>query len=99
MPLPLEDYETLLNELNNPELEHSRRTELLQTLRTDYTTVHTDFNQLTESETKLKKDKDDLVLANSQLFRQVGITGNPDLEKKEEQKTFSETVTLESLEK
>lgn len=99
MPLPLEDYEALLNELNNPELEHSRRTELLQSLRTDYTTVHTDFNQLTESETKLKKDKDDLVLANSQLFRQVGITGNKDLEDKEKEKTFSETITLESLEK
>lgn len=91
-------HENLLNELLNPELEQSRRTEILQELRVDYATVETDFNQLTESNTKLQKNNDDLIVSNSQLFRQVGITGNKELEQKEEEKTFSETITLESLE-
>lgn len=98
MPMSKEEYENLLNELNNPELEHSRRTDLLQTLRTDYTSVLTDFEDFTSKVEKLEKDNKELVVSNSQLFRQVGIIGDPKLEEKEEQKEFSETVTLEQLE-
>jgi len=99
MPLERDVHENLLNELLQSDLEHSRRTEILQQLRVDYGTVLADFNQLNETNTKLQKNNDDLIVSNSQLFRQVGITGNPELEKKEEEKTFSETITLESLEK
>ena len=99
MPLEREHHENLLNELLQSDLEQSRRTEILQVLRVDYGTVLADFNQLNETNTKLQKNNDDLIVSNSQLFRQVGITGNPELEKKEEEKTFSETITLESLEK
>jgi protein-disulfide isomerase-like protein with CxxC motif len=99
MPLEREHHENLLNELLQSDLEQSRRTEILQELRVDYGTVLADFNQLNETNTKLQKNNDDLIVSNSQLFRQVGITGNPELEKKEEEKTFSETITLESLEK
>jgi len=99
MPLERDVHENLLNELLQSDLEHSRRTEILQQLRVDYGTVLADFNQLNETTAKLQKDNDDLIVSNSQLFRQVGIMGNPELEKKEEEKTFSETITLESLEK
>jgi len=99
MPLERDVHENLLNELLQSDLEHSRRTEILQQLRVDYGTVLADFNQLNETNTKLQKNNDDLIVSNSQLFRQVGIMGNPELEKKEEEKTFSESITLESLEK
>lgn len=99
MPMSKEDYENLLNELVNPELEHSRRTEILQQLRVDYTTVHSDFDSLTQSKTKLEKDNSDLVISNSQLFRQLGTIGNPEKEEEIEQKEFSETITIEALEK
>lgn len=100
MPMPKEDHEVLLNELLSGELEHSKRTEILQKLRVDYGTVLADFDGITKEKTKLQKDNDDLIVSNSQLFRQVGIVGGDDkMKKKEEEKTFSESVTLESLER
>lgn len=100
MPMTREDHETLLNELLNSELEQSRRTEILQQLRVDYTDVHTQFNEISQSNKKLQGDNDDLVISNSKLFRQLGVVGgNPDDKKKEEQKSISETITLESIEK
>jgi hypothetical protein len=93
-----ETHENLLAELLNPEIEASRKTEILQELRADYTSVHTDFETISASNDKLKRDNDDLIVSNSKLFRQTGVT----TEKKDEQveqKEFSETVTLEQLEK
>ena len=98
MPMSREEYETLLNELNNPELEHSKRTEYLQNLRVDYSKVLEDTDNYTKRLQELEKDNNDLVLSNSKLFRQVGIQGNPELEKREEQKTISETITIDQLE-
>lgn len=98
MPMPREDHEKLLNELLTPELEQSRRTEILQTLRTDYGTVIDEHTELTQTKDKLTKDNSDLVVSNSKLFRQLGLTDNPELKKKEEEKNFSETVTIEHLE-
>jgi len=97
MPMTREDHENLLNELNNTELDHVRRTEVLQLLRTDYGAVITDDTTKTESIEALQKDNSDLVVANSKLFRQMGTQQDPDLQKKEEAKTRSETITLESL--
>lgn len=99
MPMTQEEHENLLNELNNPELEHSRRTEVLQLLRADYTGVHTDFSNLTQTNERLKKDNDDLIVSNSKLFRQAGILNNEDLKKKDEEKNFSETITIEQIER
>lgn len=100
MPMERDKHENLLNELLNPELEQSRRTEILQELRVDYGTVLTDFSTLTTDSEKLRKDNADLVVANSKLFRQVGITDNNSEEKKkQEEKTLSETITIEQLEK
>jgi regulator of replication initiation timing len=98
MPMTRDEHEALLNELINPELEQSRRTEILQSLRVDYGSVITDFDKNTQQLDKLTKDNADLVVSNSKLFRQIGLTDNPEQKKQEEQKTFSETITLEQIE-
>lgn len=99
MPMDKEEYENLLTELLNADLEQSRRTEILQLLRTDYNTVHNDFSELTASNEKLTAKNDDLVHANSMLFRKAGIEGSPERKQEEEKKTFSETITIEDIEK
>lgn len=96
MPMERENHEAILNELLNPEIEQSRRTELLQELRVDYGTVITEHTELTQSNEKLQSDNSDLVISNSKLFRQIGITDKKDNEEVKE-KEFSETVTLENL--
>jgi hypothetical protein len=99
MPMDREDYENLLGELNNPEIEHTRRTEILQNLREDYNVVHSDFTNLTTTKEKLSKEKLDLLESNSQLFRKLGLSGQTEEKKKEEkEKAYSETISLESLE-
>lgn len=98
MAMERERHEELLNELLNPELEQSRRTEILQELRTDYAAVHSELKELTETRDKLQKDNDDLVISNSQLFRQIGVLGNEKKEEEQQQKEFSETITLEEIE-
>lgn len=98
MPMSREDYENLLNELMTPELDHSTKTDILQKLRVDYTNVHSEFDELTKTSSRLQKDNEDLVVSNSKLFRQLGVVGTPN-EEKEEKKEFSETITIEQLEK
>lgn len=98
MPMTREEYENLLNELNNPELEHAKRTEYLQTLRVDYAGVLEDTDKTSKRLQELEKDNQDLIMSNSKLFRQVGIQGDPELENKEKQKTISETITIDQLE-
>jgi hypothetical protein len=93
-----DDHETLLNELMNPELEHSRRTEILQQLRVDRSTVHAEFDELNKNNSKLKTDNQDLIVSNSKLFRQIGVVGT-EKEQEEEKKDFSETITLEQIER
>lgn len=99
MPMERENHEELLNELNNAELTHERRTEILQLLRTDYVSVHSEFEQVTASIAKLKANNDDLVIANSKMFRELGYKADDPSKKEHEEKEFSETVTLEELEK
>ena len=98
MPMSREDYENYLNELINPDLEHSRRTEILQDLRVDYTGVIEDHEKQLKHIDKLTADNQDLVLSNSKLFRQLGINADPVQKKQEEEKEFSETITLEQIE-
>lgn len=100
MAMEKEKHENLLNELLNPELDQTRRTDILQELRVDYGTVLTDIATFTEANAKLQSNNDDLIVSNSKLFRQLGIVGGDDnMKKKEEEKEFSQTVTLESFEK
>lgn len=100
MPMDREEHEKILNELLTPDLENSRRSELLQLLRADYSGVIEEHTTLSQTSEKLKKDNDDLIISNSKLFRQLGVVGgDPEMQKKEEEKSFSESVTLEALEK
>ena len=96
MPMERDKHEAILNELLNPEIEQSRRTELLQELRVDYGSVITDYTELKQSNEKLQADNSDLVVSNSKLFRQIGLTDTNEKEEVKE-KEFSETVTLENL--
>lgn len=100
MVMKKEDHENLLNELLSGDIDVSRKTEILQELRTDYGTVITEHETHTSSISKLQSEKDDLIVSNSKLFRQLGIVGSSkDEQEKQEEKTFSETITLESIEK
>lgn len=99
MPMEKDSHEELLNELLSPELEQSRKTEILQSLREDYDSVLGDFQELTEKSDRLEKNNSDLVISNSQLFRQVGNKDRPEKQEEEEQEEFSETVSIEELEK
>lgn len=98
MPMDREKHEELLNELLGAELEHSRRTEILQELRADYSTVLSDFDNLTSTNTKLQKDNDDLIVSNSKLFREIGVVGKPE-EKEQRKQEYSETISIEELER
>lgn len=94
-----DNHEELLNELLDSELDHTRRAEVLQELRANYTTVVESTEELENAHKKLSETNDDLLLSNSKLFRQVGVVGKPEeVEEEEKQKEFSETVTLEELE-
>lgn len=97
MPMDLKRHEEILSQLNNPELSHSERTDLLQELRQDYGTVISEYTDLTSNVEKLRNENQDLVVSNSKLFRQVGITESQEEEVQKEE--FSETVTIEQLEK
>lgn len=91
-------HETLLNELLNPELETSRKTEILQTLRVDYNATLGSLDELSQTKEKLSKDNQDLIISNSKLFRQLGVVSAPEDEKLQE-KSKSETITLDDLER
>lgn len=97
MALTREQQEEILNNLNNPELDHIARTENLQLLRTHLGETDSTITKQTESIEHLQKDNSDLVVANSKLFRQIGIQDDPSLKQQEDKKEFSETVSLESL--
>jgi hypothetical protein len=98
MPMKKDDHEALLGELLDTELTHTRRTEILQNLRADYGSVLAEHQEHSDRITKLSEDNSDLIVSNSKLFRQIGVTGTPK-EKDEVKKEFSETITLEQLEK
>lgn len=100
MRLSREERENLLGELLNPELDHTRRSEILQNLRVSLDTADTEIEEYTKTATKLKADNEDLIISNSKLFRQLGVVGAPESQKEEaKEKEFSESVTIESLEK
>lgn len=94
-----QQHEDYLNELLNPEIEQSRRTEILQELRQDYGTILADITEKDTVLEKLQNDNNDLVISNSKLFRQIGIIEDGSKNPKEEQKEFSETISLEQLER
>lgn len=98
MLIEKEKHEGLLSELLQEDLTTTRKTEILQELRVANSIAHEEFTKAEKQLNTLKTQKDDLVVSNSMLFRQLG-TQQLDIEskQKEEQKTFSETVTLEDI--
>jgi len=97
-PIPAEQLESLLSELLKEDLEVSRKTEILHEFRVANTQDHQDFEKLNKNLETLKTQKEDLVVSNSMLFRKLGIEeAKGDDKQKIEEKTFSETVTLEDL--
>jgi len=93
-----DEHEALLNELLNPEIDHSRRTDILQQIRVDHVTAHSEVEDLTKTNSKYRQDNDDLIVSNSKLFRQLGVTGTKE-EPEVKAKEFSETINIEDLEK
>lgn len=98
MPMDREKHEELLNTLLDPDLETSKRTEILQELRVDYNNVLTNHAEMETNIEKLSKDNSDLIVSNSKLFRQMGVVGGEENKEEEKKEEFSETVTIEELE-
>ncbi|QRD99289.1 scaffolding protein [Bacillus phage Arbo1] len=96
MPLEPEKHEEILNLLLDPELPQSERTEALQQLRVNYGSFVSEYNDLTKSHEKLAAEKDDLIVSNSKLFRQIGLTDKQEEDHKKAD--VSETITIEDLE-
>ncbi|AYJ76462.1 scaffolding protein [Bacillus velezensis] len=96
MPLKPEEHEDILNKLLDPELAQSERTEALQQLRVNYGSFVSEYNDLTKSHEKLAAEKDDLIVSNSKLFRQIGLTDKQEEDHKKAD--ISETITIEDLE-
>jgi UTP:GlnB (protein PII) uridylyltransferase len=91
-----EEHDNLLSELLTPDLDASRRTEILQSIRDNYTETTTSMEVLAKDKEKLEKDNSALVVANSKLFRSSGIVVEEP--PKDDKKEFSQTVTIEQLE-
>lgn len=98
MPLiEREQFEEILNKLHG-EIEHSEKTDLLQQLRAAQSNAYTEFEDINTQLNKVKDDNNDLLLSNSKLFRQLEIT-KPTPPQEVQKKEFSETITIEQLEK
>lgn len=96
--MELERHEQLMGELNDPELSHERKTEILQELRNDYSAEWTTKTELLTTKEKLEKEKEDLIKANGKLFLQSNFIPN-DKKEEVEKKTVSETITISDIEK
>ena len=95
MVLSLAEHDSLLTELMETE-DSSRRVEIGSELRADYNDVVTTSETATKSIEELTKQNEDVRLANSKLWRQVGPSseGNNDPDPE-----FSQTATLEDIER
>ena len=82
-------HEALLAELMG-ETSETRKTEILQELRTDYTGVLSEHEKLSSTNSQLSRDKEDLLIANSRLFRQNGIYVNQEEKDKKVEEIKSE---------
>lgn len=93
-----DEHEALLNELLDGNIDQTRKTEILQELRTEHTAIREGVQSLEESNEKYEKNNNDLITSNSQLFRQLGYLDNENQKPPEEEsKEFSETVTVDDL--
>ena len=98
--LSYDEHQELLNELAGEEpVERSRLIEIGNQLRDNYVEATTTIEKTSETVEKFKKENYDLVVSNSQMFRQLGSQNASEESKKEqEEKSISESITLEALE-
>jgi hypothetical protein len=100
MPMTRDEHESFLTDLLNPEIEQSKKSEILQNLRVDYGKVLADHEDLNKKVGEQDHAIRDLTLANSKLFRDLGVQDRDPKElEKDQEKTFSETVRIEDFEK
>lgn len=100
MRLSREDRETILNDLLGAEIDHATKSEHLQKLRLALDTSDVEIEDFTKKTEKMSGEINDLVISNSKLFRQLGTESGTQQQKEESKiKQFSETVTIEGLEK
>jgi len=100
MPMEFDKYEGLVNELLDPELDHSRRTEILTEMKQDYSATISEVGELNTKVTDLDKKRLDLLDANSKLFRQIPTSHTKTEEEKQKQATEerAKTLTISDLE-
>lgn len=100
MAFTYEEYEERVNKLLNPELSHADRTEILTEMKQDYGTVLTDLDDFNSKVEDLETKRQDLLEANSKLFRQLPSNYQKDekQEKEEQEEERAKTITISELE-
>lgn len=93
MALSQERHEEILTSLNDPELTHSDRAELLTELRSDYTGVLDTMTEYEKNTAHLQKEREDLLHANSIYFRQLQSQTNLDNDTPPEQEIKVQSIT------
>jgi uncharacterized tellurite resistance protein B-like protein len=93
------DYNEILNQFINGTVSDEERPTALQQLREAFTVSYDDLKTLVDGNKKLLKETNDLTLSNSKLFRQLNSGTENTLQPKPKEKSFSESITIEDLEK
>lgn len=96
MPLSREEHEAILNQALGAETV-TERTELLSQLRDDHAETTSILGASQTTIEKLTTERDDLIVSHSKMFRKQGTQPDSDERKKEEEKTFSESITIDQL--
>jgi uncharacterized tellurite resistance protein B-like protein len=93
------DYNEILNKFINGTVSDEERPTALQQLRESFNTYSDDLKTLVDGNEKLIKETNDLTMSNSKFFRQLSSGNENTLQPKPKEKTFSESITIEDLEK
>jgi uncharacterized tellurite resistance protein B-like protein len=93
------DYNEILNRFVSGTVSDEEKPNALQQLRELFTNSYDGLKELTDGNKNLVKETNDLTLSNSKLFRQLNSGTENTLQPKPKEKTFSESITIEDLEK
>ena len=96
--MDLQQYLSLTEELSKPDLDATRRTQILMELTEDYKETTSQVTKLEEEKTKLGESVETLTHANSLLFRKFGAETLEVTEKVKEVEK-SQSITLEDIER
>lgn len=100
MLMDREKYDQLIQELSSEGLNGGRKVIILDEIRMDYNRMLDHMEELSTANAALQVETDELAKVNVKLFKDVGreVYGVKGVETPKV-KTFSEAVTLESIEK